>query len=82
MKKKGIAAFGDVLSNLATGHLKRFEYKRQPFPQWDVDANEYFLINNVNIIDVNLGKIRRERGARFAMPNFSWTDIVEQELTL
>lgn len=62
MKKEGIAAFGDVLSNLATGHLKRFEYKRQPFPKWDVDDNEYFLINNVNVIDVNLGEIRQERG--------------------
>jgi len=61
MKKEGIAAFGDMLSNLASGHLKRFEYRRQPFPQWDVDDNEYFLINNVNIIDVNLGKIRPER---------------------
>jgi len=27
MKKKGVAAFGDVLGNLATGHLKSFEYK-------------------------------------------------------
>jgi imidazolonepropionase-like amidohydrolase len=62
MKKKGIAAFGDVLSNLGTGHLKNFEYKRQPFPKWDVDDNECFLINNVNVIDVNLGKIRPERG--------------------
>ena len=62
MKKKRIAAFGDVLSNLATGHLKRFEYKPQPFPKWDVDDNEYLLNNNVHVIDVNLGKIRRERG--------------------
>jgi hypothetical protein len=27
-------------------------------------------------------QIRRERGERFAMFNFSWTDIAEQELLL
>jgi imidazolonepropionase-like amidohydrolase len=62
LKKKGVAAFGDVLGNLATGHFKSFEYKRQPFPRWDVGDNEHLLISNVHVIDVNLGKIRPEGG--------------------
>jgi imidazolonepropionase-like amidohydrolase len=62
LKKKGVDAFGDVLGNLATGHFKSFEYKRQPFPRWDVGDNEHLLISNVHVIDVNLGKIRPEGG--------------------
>jgi imidazolonepropionase-like amidohydrolase len=38
MKKKGIAAFGDLVSN------------------------EYLFISNVNIVDVNTGSIRKEKG--------------------
>jgi len=62
MKKKGIARMGDILSNLAAGRLTGAEYVRQPVPAWDVGPHEYVLLSNVNIIDVNLGHIREERG--------------------
>ena len=62
MEKKGISKFGDFLSNLTAGQFKNHEYKRQPIPDWDIKKNEYILINNVKIVDVNLGKIREEKG--------------------
>ncbi len=61
MNKKGVAKLGDHLSNLASGKMGGFKYKRQPFPQWDVASGEYLLLSNANIIDVNLGEMKEER---------------------
>lgn len=62
MKKKGIAAFGDLVSNLASGKTSNYVYPRQEILDWDVNENEYLFISNVNIIDVNTGSIRKEKG--------------------
>lgn len=61
MKKQGIARVGDFLSNLTAGALHSPEYTRQPVPDWNVKADDYLLLNNVNIVDVNVGSFRKER---------------------
>ena len=60
VKKHGIAKVGDLLSNLAAGTLNSHEYTRQPVPEWNVKADEYVLLNNVKIVDVNVGALRQE----------------------
>lgn len=62
MKKKGIAAFGDLISNLASGKISNYAYSRQEIPDWDVNENEYLFISNINIVDVNTGSLRKEKG--------------------
>jgi len=62
MKKKGIAAFGDFVSNLASGKVSNYVYQRQEIPDWDVNENEYLFISNINIIDVDTRSIRKEKG--------------------
>ena len=62
MNKKGIARFGDFLSNLASGKIKSYKYPRYQIPEWHVKENEFMFISNINIIDVNSGKIMEERG--------------------
>ena len=60
MKKHGIAKVGDLFSNLAAGTLHRHEYTRQSVPEWNVKTDEYVLLNNVKIVDVNVGALRQE----------------------
>lgn len=62
MNKKGMAEFGDILSNLASGKIKSYEYPRYKIPEWTVKDNGFVFITNINIIDVNSGKIMEERG--------------------
>jgi imidazolonepropionase-like amidohydrolase len=62
MNKKGVARFGDFLSNLASPKIKSYEYPRYQIPDWSVKENEFMFISNINIIDVNSGKIMEERG--------------------
>ena len=62
MNKKGVARFGDLLSNLASGKIKSYEYPRYQIPDWPIKENEFMFISNINIINVNSGKIMEERG--------------------
>ncbi|MCK5129694.1 MAG: amidohydrolase family protein [Clostridiales bacterium] len=59
LKKTGIAALADFLGSKASNNTS---YKRMTIPSWEINENEYLLIHNVQIVDVKLGKIRRENG--------------------
>lgn len=42
--------------------LGKHEYQRQPVPPWEVKPEEYLLLTNANIVDVDKGMLRKERG--------------------
>jgi imidazolonepropionase-like amidohydrolase len=62
MNKKGIAKFGDFLSNIASGKIKSYNYPHYQIPDWSLKENDLLFISDINIIDVNSGKIMDERG--------------------
>ena len=62
MNKKGVARLGDLLSNIFSGTLKGYSYPRFQIPEWPVKENEYLFISNINIVDVDAGKISSARG--------------------
>lgn len=62
MNRHGIHAIWNTLTNLAAGRIGSYEYTRQPLSEWDVEEDEYFLLSNVNIVDVRAGRTRGERG--------------------
>ncbi|MBL7162999.1 MAG: amidohydrolase family protein [Anaerolineales bacterium] len=62
MKKRGVNAVWDSITNLAAGRTRSYEYPRQPLPEWNVGEEEYLFLHNLNILDVDVGKIRDERG--------------------
>lgn len=38
-----------------------YRYQRQPVPPWEVKPEEYLLLTNAQIVDVDKGKLRQER---------------------
>jgi hypothetical protein len=40
MNKKGIARFGDFLSNLGSGKFRDYTYVRNEIPEWSVKEKE------------------------------------------
>lgn len=61
MKKGGINLFWDKVFTIVNKEKSSYKYKRQKMVDWDVEYNEYFLLNNINIIDVNNGKVMKEK---------------------
>ncbi|MEJ2657860.1 MAG: amidohydrolase family protein [Desulfobacterales bacterium] len=62
INKKVMAKFGDFLSNIASGKITGYNYPRYEIPEWSMKENEYLFISNINIIDVDSGKIMPVRG--------------------
>ena len=52
----------NFLTNLTSGRIKDYNYKRQTIPSWNVGEDECFFLYNVNILDVNQGYIKPEKG--------------------
>lgn len=42
--------------------IGRYEYQRQPVPAWELKPDDYLLLINANIVDVDKGEIKKERG--------------------
>lgn len=62
MKKHGIAKLGPLIGELANGKMRNYQYKRKTVPEWAVSPDGYFLLFNVNIVDVNTGEFMEEHG--------------------
>ncbi|MDC7126708.1 MAG: amidohydrolase family protein [Spirochaetales bacterium] len=60
MKKHGLAKFGQIIGNLAAGHIHDYESIKTPLADWQVEENEPWILYNVNIVDVINGKIKEE----------------------
>lgn len=61
MKKHGIAKIGQIIGNIAAGRISDYKYDRQEFADWQLSPQSKWIFNNVNIIDVENGKIYEEK---------------------
>ncbi|MCG8569616.1 MAG: amidohydrolase family protein [Spirochaetes bacterium] len=61
MKKKGIANFGQNIGNLLAGKLSNYEYKKKVPANWDLEEDRKWILKNVNILDVDKGKIHEQK---------------------
>lgn len=50
-----------LLSNLASGHLGDPVYERQSVPPWDLGEDDALLLTNLQVIDVDRGRVADER---------------------
>lgn len=60
MKKKGLAKFGQVLSNAFSGHICDYEYTKKRAAFWYISEKRTWILKNVKIVDVDLGCLRNE----------------------
>jgi imidazolonepropionase-like amidohydrolase len=70
MKKHGIAKIGQLLGNISAGKISDYTYDRKKLAQWDLASDSKWIFNNINIIDVDNGRIHKENallidGTRF-----------------
>jgi len=49
------------ISNLASGQLTDPVYERQPIPSWDLGDDDTLLLANVQVVDVDRGRLANER---------------------
>jgi len=61
MKKHGLAQLGQSLGNLAAGKLKEFEFIRKKPVDWYLNEDSIWILENINILDVENGKLFSER---------------------
>jgi len=62
MKKHGLAKIGQLVGNLSAGKISNYEYLRQRIAPWDLSSKGKWILNNVNIIDVDNGRVHEENG--------------------
>ena len=70
MKKHGIAKIGQLIGNISAGKISDYKYDRKKLAQWDLASDSKWIFYNVNIIDVDNGRIHKENallidGTRF-----------------
>ncbi len=70
MKKHGLAKFGQLLGNLSAVKLSTYKYDRQNIAHWDLSPKSKWILKNINIVDVEKGRIHEENailinGAKF-----------------
>jgi len=61
MKKRGIAKFGQFIGNISAGKISNYKYDRQKLADWNLSPSSKWIFNNVNIVDVDNGKIYDEK---------------------
>lgn len=59
--KEGINWFWEKAFNLINKKKNSYEYKRQKVINWNINCDEYFLLTNINIIDVDRGRVSEKR---------------------
>ncbi len=61
MEKHGLAKFGQLLGNLSAGKIADYKYCRQKIVRWDLSQKSKWILKNVNIADVDIGRIHEEK---------------------
>lgn len=61
MKKHGLAKMGQVLGNMSAGKKSDYIYTRQMLATWHLKRDDAWILENVQVVDVEKGVIKEER---------------------
>ena len=61
MEKHGLAKFGQLLGNLSAWKMADYMYHRRELAPWQLKSGDQWILKNVNIVDVDTGKLHKEK---------------------
>ena len=71
MKKHGLAKLGQVIGNLCAGTFSDYEYPREKPVAWQLSPGAKWIFKNVNIVDVDEGRLFQEQAILIDGTSFS-----------